>query len=310
MDKANHIFVIKQMLDNNSFNREQLLNILESFKDDIPLMPILLLKDQRVLRTRPNEEDVFGFIHELSYPPAEFARTDRASLSGSPMFYATAFTKNVNKTLAYPRIVSAIEAMSLLRTKKMGGIKCMTQSVWYVKSPIHLFAFPFSNKYKRACEEIGILNDGWKSCVLNHHSKESIEFFTYIGDLMAETNASCLYDITATCVDYILAHFNFDGIIYPSVPVEGQGLNICLKPSVVDDNIEFADAVIEVIFKSGDQSRIETIGQAKKIDKNSFEWIITDEGKALMLASGCIRKDVIDKTILVRSQTLYVQDES
>ena len=40
------------------------------------------------------------------------------------------------------------------------------------------------------------------------------------------------------------------------------------------------------------------------IDSNSFEWIITDEGKAWMLASGFIGKDVADKAIVVRSQTL------
>lgn len=304
MEKMNSIFHIKQMLENNSFDRELLLNILESFKDDFPVVPVLLLKDQKVVRTRSNEDDFFGFVHELSYPPVEFARTDRASLSGSSMFYATAFTKNVDKTHAYPRIVSALETMTLLRTREGDGVKCMTQSVWFVKSPIHLFAFPFSNKYKRACEEIGILNDGWESNVRNNHSKESIDFFTYIGDMMAETNTSCLYDITATCVDYILTHFNFDGVIYPSVPAEGEGLNICLKPSVVDEHVRFAGAATEIVFKNGDTSRIETLAYAEMIDSNSFEWIITDEGKAWMLASGFIGKDVADKAIVVRSQTL------
>lgn len=310
MEKINSIFIIKQMLENNSFDREQLLKILESFQDDIPVVPILLLQDQKVLRTRSNEDDFFGFVHELSYPPAEFARTDRASLNGAPMFYATAFTKNVDNTHAYPRIVSALETMTLLRTRESDGVKCMTQSVWHVKKPIHLFAFPFSNKYKRACEEIGVLNAGWESLVCNNHTEEAIEFFSYIGDMMAETNVSCLYNITATCVDYILTHFNFDGVIYPSVPVEGQGLNICLKPSIVDENIEFAGAVTEIIFKNGDKSRIETLANAKMIDSNSFEWIITDEGKAWMLASGVVGKDVGDKTIVVRSQTLFAQEGS
>lgn len=292
------------MLENNSFDREQLLNILTSFKDDIPVVPIRLLKDQKVVRTRSNEDDFFGFVHELSYPPVESARTDRASLSGSPMFYATAFTRNVEKTNAYPRIVSALETITLLRNKEGSGVKCMTQSVWYVKNQIRLFAFPFSNKYKRACEEIGVLNEGWESNVRNNHSQESIEFFTYIGDMMAETNVSCLYNITATCVEYVLTHFNFDGVIYPSVPAEGEGLNICLKPSAVDENIKFAGAATEIILKNGDKSRIETLAYAEMIDSNSFEWIITDEGKAWMLASGFIGKDVADKPIVVRSQNL------
>lgn len=248
--------IIKQMLEKNSFNKDLLLSVLNSFNDDVAVIPVLLLKKQKVLRTRPNEDNFFSYIHELSYPPISSARTDRASLVGKPMFYASAFTKNASKTHAYPRIVSALETITLLRSKGATGVKCMTQSVWNVNDNIHLFAFPFSEKYKRACKEIGMLKARWKTLRRESYSKESIEFFTYIGDLMAETNTSCLYDVTATCVDYILTHFNFEGVLYPSVPLEGEGLNICLKPNVVDKKLTFADAVTEIILRNGEQSTI------------------------------------------------------
>ena len=294
------IQVVKQMLDDNSFDKDLLLSVLNSFKDDVALIPVMLLKDQKVLRTRPNGDDFFSYIHELSYPPAEYARTDRASLAGKPMFYASAFTKNANKTHAYPRIVSALETMTLLRSKGATGVKCMTQSVWNVNDNIHLFAFPFSEKYKRACEEIGMLNTGWKTLLCESYSKESIDFFTYIGDLMAKTNTSCLYDVTATCVDYILAHFNFEGVLYPSVPMEGEGLNICLKPNVVDDKITFSGAATELILRNGDQSKIEVLGHANMISDTAFEWIISDEGKEIMLAIGMIGQDKVNNTIVIR----------
>lgn len=299
-----HVRVVKQMIEQNSFDKELLLNILRSFKDDVALIPVMLLKDQKVLRTRPNGDDFFSYVYELSYPPAEYARTDRASLAGKPMFYASAFTKNANKTHAYPRIVSALETMTLLRSKGATGVKCMTQSLWNVNDNIHMFAFPFSEKYKRACEEIGMLKSGWETLLRESYSKESIEFFTYIGDLMAEINTSCLYDVTATCVDYILTHFKFEGVLYPSVPLEGEGINICLKTNVVDDKITFAGAATEVIFRNGDQSTIEILGHANMISDTAFEWIITDEGKAIMFATGIIDQEIVDNTIVVRSKSL------
>lgn len=293
------------MLENEVFDRECLLDILASFKDDIAVIPVLLLRNQKVLRTRPNGDDFFSYVHELSYPPAEYARTDRASLVGEPMFYASAFTKNANKTHAYPRIVSALETITLLRCKGATGVKCMTQSVWDVNDNIHLFAFPFSEKYKCACEEIGMLKTGWETSLQESYSKESIEFFTYIGDLMAQPNTSCLYDVTATCVDYILTHFNFEGVLYPSVPLEGEGLNVCIKPNVVDDKITFAGAATEIILRYGDQSTIEVLGHANMISDTAFEWIITDEGKVIMLAIGMIGQDKVDCKIVIRSKELF-----
>ena len=296
--------VVKQMIEEDAFDKESLVQILQSFGDDVALIPILLLKDQKVLRTRPNEDDFFGYVKQLTYPPVEYARTDRASMVGKPMFYASAFTKNANVSYAYPRIVSAIETITLLRSKGASGVKCMTQSVWNINEPIHLFAFPFSDKYKRACVEVGMLKSDWEELLLEHYSEASVEFFTYIGDLMAEPNTSCLYDVTATCVDYILTNFNFEGVLYPSVPVEGEGLNICLKSNAVDHKVSFAGAATEVIFRNGDQSRIEVIAHANMISDDSFEWIITEEGKSIMLAAGLLDSKVSSNTIIVRSKEL------
>lgn len=291
MEDNKSILIVKQMLEQDSFNRESLFQILESFGNDIALIPVKLLKGQKVLRTRSNGDDFFGFVHELSYPPKEYARTDRASLVGKPMFYASTFTKNVDNTHAYPRIVSALETMSLLRDRGATGVNCMTQSVWNVNDEISLFSFPFSKKYKRACEEIEVLKTGWEEHLLGCYSINSIEFFTFIGDLMAETKSSCLYEITATCVDYILARFGFEGVLYPSVPLEGEGLNVCIKPHVVDKKVSFSGAVTEVIIRKGEQSTIEILGHAKMLDASSFEWVITDGGKAIMNAVGMINQD-------------------
>ena len=299
-----NIEVIKQMLENDSFDKNTILNIMTSYKNDIAVVPLMFWGEQKILRTRKNEDDVFGFLHELSYPPIEFARTDRASLKGKPMFYASIFTKDFERTNALPRCVSALETSSLLKTKGKFGFEAITQSVWGINSPIHLFAFPFSNKYKHACEDVRIIKTETETMLRENYSSESIEFFTFLGDLMAEPNSSCLYEVTATCVDFILENFSYDGILYPSVPTDGQGLNICIKPNVVDKKVRFLGAVLETIVRRGDKSEIKILANSSMLNENSFRWVITDDGKEFMINLRLLEPESRDIDIIVSSQEL------
>lgn len=94
-----NIQTILDMLESNTFQKGVLLDILKSYGEDIALMPIKLFANQKILRTRKNEDDVFGYIHELSYPPKEYARTDRASIEGKPMFYASISLKKLKSIM-------------------------------------------------------------------------------------------------------------------------------------------------------------------------------------------------------------------
>lgn len=299
-----NIQTILNMLDSNTFQRGVLLDILESYGEDIALIPIKLFVHQKILRTRKNEDDVFGYIHELSYPPKEYARTDRASIEGKPMFYASIFTKEVEKSHAYPRIISALETIPLLRAKGTSGQNLITQSVWMIDEEVHVYSFPLSSQYKRACLEIYMLNSDWDKVLKNEYSEDSIEFFSFIGDLMAKPNESCLYEITATCIDFILEHFNFNGVLYPSVQAEGQGMNICIKPDVVDSKISFAGAATEVIVRNGDNSQIHILGNIHMITKDSFEWVLTNDGKMFLQQIGLLAPSFQNTPIVIRSESL------
>ena len=167
------------------------------------------------------------------------------------------------------------------------------------------FSFPFSDKYKRACTEIGMLNNDWENTLRNNYTDDSINFFRYIGDLMAYPNKSCLYDITSTCIDYTLTKLDFEGIIYPSVPVEGEGMNICIKPDVVDYKISFIGAVTEIVLRHGNESEIVTLGHCTMISENSFVWKITQEGKNVMLKVGTINEDMFGKELIICSRELF-----
>lgn len=299
-----NIQAVLNMLESNTFQQEVLLDILKSYDEDIALMPIKLFANQKILRTRKNEDGVFGYIHELSYPPKEYARTDRASIEGKPMFYASIFTKEVEKSHAYPRIISALETIPLLRAKGTSGQNLITQSVWMIDEEVHVYSFPLSSQYKRACSEIYMLNSDWDKVLKNEYSEDSIEFFSFIGDLMAKPNESCLYEITATCIDFILEHYNFDGVLYPSVQAEGQGMNICIKPDVVDSKISFAGAATEVIVRNGDNSQIHILGNTHMITKDSFEWVLTNDGKMFLQQIGLLAPSFQNTPIVIRSESL------
>lgn len=299
-----NIQAVLNMLESNTFQQKVLLDILKSYDENIALMPIKLFANQKILRTCKNEDGFFGYIHELSYPPKEYARTDRASIEGKPMFYASIFTKEVEKSHAYPRIISALETIPLLRAKGTSGQNLITQSVWMIDEEVHVYSFPLSSQYKRACSENYMLNSDWDKVLKNEYSEDSIEFFSFIGDLMARPNESCLYEITATCIDFILEHYNFDGVLYPSVQAEGQGMNICIKPDVVDSKISFAGAATEVIVRNGDNSQIHILGNTHMITKDSFEWVLTNDGKMFLQQIGLLAPSFQNTPIVIRSESL------
>lgn len=180
----------------------------------------------------------------------------------------------------------------------------ITQSVWMIDEEVHVYSFPLSSQYKRACSEIYMLNSDWDKVLKNEYSEDSIEFFSFIGDLMAKPNESCLYEITATCIDFILEHYNFDGVLYPSVQAEGQGMNICIKPDVVDSKISFAGAATEVIVRNGDNSQIHILGNTHMITKDSFEWVLTNDGKMFLQQIGLLAPSFQNTPIVIRSESL------
>lgn len=278
------IEIVEKMIVSNQFESDVFLSIIRSFGDDIALIPLLLLKEEKIIRSRENDQkDLFYKVSDLSYPPSNcVTRTDRASLKGHPMFYASAFTKDGEKTGALPRIISAIETLNILKEVHKYKQCFFTQSIWRVNEDIRLFAFPISEKYKRACSELSSYREGWENYCKDNYSNKSIEFFSFIGDLMATPGSSCIYEVTATCIDYIIHNFNFEGIMYPSVPSEGEGLNVCLTPKVVDKKIHFEGAVTETVIKKDMESTIESFANAQMISPTSLRWKVTEYGKRLM----------------------------
>ena len=202
------ILLLKQMLESGCFDESTMREILSHYKDHPAIIPCTVLAGAKIIRSSTNDTKEFhNDISRLNYPPEKYTRTDRASLKGKPMFYASVFTTAV-KDNAYPRIFSAMETTEILRDFQIEGRVFTTQSLWLSDRDLHLFAFPFSKKYKKPCAEITYQRKVWEQYFTEHWSEYYIQFSEYMGDLMAEKAHSCLYDITANAINFP-ANVNF-----------------------------------------------------------------------------------------------------
>lgn len=273
------IKAIQWMLDNNKFHSELMKEILAHYQDHPAVIPCKILSDAKIIRSSINEEKQFHHnISRLNYPPANYARTDRASLKGKPMFYASVFT-SAYKDGAYPRVISALETTDILRDYEKTGKAFTTQSAWKSNRDLNLIAFPFSKKYMKPCEEILHQRKIWDDEYSKYWPKGYVEFSEFISDLLATPVFSCLYDITATTIDYFLNESTLaedtDGIMYPSVWGDGAGMNICLKTDVVDKHVSFGAASVQMVLKECGQATMFGIADSVIYPNGELKWKIT-----------------------------------
>lgn len=281
MGKMNtDIGIIQRMLDTECYNDSVMHKLLNHYQDHPAIIPYTIFAGSKIIRSSTNDTKEFHeSVSRLNYPPIKFARTDRASIKGKPMFYGTVFTSASEKNNAYPRIFSAMETTDILRHFQGEGKVFTTQSLWLPDRDLHLFAFPFSKTYKRPCDEVIYQWKMWDEKLSQHWPVEYCEFSEFIGNLMAQESYSCLYDITATTINYILYHStaadDFDGVIYPSVWGAGEGMNICLKKETVDECVHFQTASVQYIDKTVGQSTIFGVAESYLLPNGNLKWTPT-----------------------------------
>ena len=272
--------ILQEMLGSGNFNPSAMDEVLSHYQDHPAIIPCTIMAGAKIIRSSTNDTKTFHeSVSRLNYPPVEFARTDRASLQGKPMFYGCVFTTAAETENAYPRIFSALETTDILRDFNREGKVFTTQSLWLPDRDLHLFAFPFSKNYKKACDEIKYQRKVWENTLAPHWPDHFNEFSEFLGDLIAEQSHSCLYDITARTIDYILnestAASDLDGVMYPSVWGEGQGMNICLKKETIDECVHFQTASVQYIEKTVGKSNIFGVAESVLLPNGRLKWTPT-----------------------------------
>ena len=297
------IQILQDMLASGRFNSSVMNEVLSHYQDHPAIIPYKLPAGSKIIRSTLNGENQFHeTVSRLSYPPPQYARTDRASIERKPMFYGSIFTSSYKKH-AYPRIFSALETTDILRDYQRKGKAFTTQCLWIPSRDLHLFSFPFSRTYTKACDEVKYQWEVWREQLYTGWPIEYCEFSEYIGDLIAQENHSCLYDITANTIQFVLndstAATDLDGVIYPSVWGAGEDMNICLKTHVVDECVHFQGASVQCIDKQVGKSEMFPIAESYLLPDGNLKWIPTEEALMILVREYGFEKLLSSGTIVL-----------
>lgn len=263
---------IQEALDLLNKNEEplcELYSIFNSVKTSLPILALKIPQNRNIIRVRINlpYDRKFSNIAQLKEPPSENTGYQRANVPGIPMFYASVLshTDSIEGKNLTPRIVTIYETSTFAKNTDSLGIERVTFSSWSTVDELKLFALPSMN-YVKPCEEV--------KCFVQQ-SDLLLQKYTFTEDAIALAKAMSLelskefpnggtqYFIIANFVQWFLSKNNeFDGIIYPSVQLKGEGLNIAIKPNVAEQKLRFMAAAEYDLYKRGAESKLVKVSTA------------------------------------------------
>lgn len=300
--------ILQSMLDTGNFDEKLFYRVLDSFKE-IPIVSIKPNPENRIIRssTSSETESIFlGKVARLSYPPKEYAGLARANRKGQPMFYGSVFLKFDEEEKLYsipPHIISAMETSHIFKDYERKGKVFITHSTWKASRQLNLLLLPSSRMWMYPSVEMKLLMDFTQNNVVLRqlYSAEEYRFGFFLGDLMARPAYSCLYEITSRVTDYLLSKPGYadvyDGIAYPSTKSEGNGFNVCLKPSVVDECLGFESASVAMIERDEKHANEYHVADAVRQSDDSLKWKVSGSGISC-IANELGLQDLADPSII------------
>lgn len=252
---------------------------------------VQLLPGKTLLRLRPNNN---GAKHtskdQLWYRPQKNNTTyQRASTPKATMFYGclqgnTPEGKENRTEIVNAQLACAVETFKWFRDKRSCCYQKITYSRWQVTNLIEIVGIVHFPKFVEATPFAKELNAAHKDFLTKYKGIEQqtaliSEFFAdQFGRDDADSSHDYLYLLSAVYSE-IIVKSGFQGVMYPSVRVEGQSLNVALTPETVHSSLKLIAAGEGSIYKYLGNGFIDNDAQAETIlDENKIEYIdITDE---------------------------------
>ena len=214
----------------------------------------------KVIRVRQHsqENQLFKYRKDLSYPPKEKVKLARANMDGQPMFYGAVFSNFcINDN---PRLTCLFETNREVLDDTFVGKKDLTYSLWLNKREINLFVIPVFDSYPHPAKDFEWYYELWKELKKDDKiNKEQIKVlkelsrhFSLTGEKKEEENS---YDFTT---HLFKTHPEIDGIIYPSARLkeEGIGVNVAIRPEVIDNAFELKACSVCRYFKRNKKQQL------------------------------------------------------
>lgn len=234
----------------------------------LPIFITTLLPGLSFFHARTHEsEDFFFKVSDISLPPRkfvmDFARCNRPFQS---VFYCSE-----TRPTSYMELVE-----TWTDSKKVGESLKVTLGLWVLKNPINAIIVTTPESEDRISDfdkEHGKVLDSF----IEKYSGEELEsqklFYRYLFEKFRKPAKKDLktYVITSSYCNIALMHANgqADAIYYPSVPFEGNGINLCFSLcSFSKDNFVLKSAIrYEFFINENEDKKLVFIESGKILSK-------------------------------------------
>ena len=213
-----------------------------------------LHKGKRIIRARLSEKESFKNISELSFKPQKYNTTyQRASTPNNTMFYGSIVPKILGDSEPQTaRITILFELSEFVRNTDTIGELDITYSAWEVVEDIELISLIHHKNFERPTELTKKLSSDFEEFVTQHPELKipSLEISEYLAHeyAKAEIPDHLHYMISGTYAE--IACSKYDGVLYPSVRLAGEGINVAIKPDTVINKLKFLGASECTVYKN------------------------------------------------------------
>jgi len=213
-----------------------------------------LHKGKKIIRARISAKEPYKNISELSFKPQEFNHTyQRASTPKHTMFYGSIVPEIAGTTEPETaRITILFELSEFVRSTETIGEQGITYSAWEVMEDIELVSLIHHKKFKRPTALSKKLQTEFEEFASQKAELETstLEISEYLGHEFAkEAIPDHLHYMVSALYSEIVCS-SFDGILYPSVRLAGEGINVAIKPESVKSKLQFLGASECTVYKN------------------------------------------------------------
>lgn len=226
----------------------------------IGYMVVTLHEGKSIFRARLNGTNEHFFSKcQLTYKPQQYNKTcQRASTPNRTMFYGSFLPDELlDGELDIPRIVTTYEAVPWLRDKTTKGMRAITYSRWILSKDVNLIAIlQHKNFYYKSSFTKKLMNEYNNDINGSRNNKEeTLAFTTFLANEFAKevTSKDYEYLISAVFTESIVDH-GFDGVLYPSVRLDGAGFNVAITPQAADTKLNLAVVMECSVYKLFDKT--------------------------------------------------------
>jgi hypothetical protein len=256
-DKLDEVIeVVNRPLSDANF--EEAAQIFYHLIDNVPLMVQLVDPGIRIVRARINKDnELFNRKQQISYHDnAKGLQPGRFNLPDQTMFYGALPVDNPDTNQI---IAAALECCKeLVEEENVEESRDFTIGAWYTQKPLKLLNLCLDRDHLAINKVLRQSFDDYIA-ILDRNCTPQVKSFILTLTSTLSTNSKERHDTDMERIYFLLNAFRvamnkyynevmkspIDGIIYPSSMTESKGLNIVLKPSVVDDALILGKVIMQ-----------------------------------------------------------------